>query len=332
MSKKTGLIVAVVVGVVVLVSVVLSAGPAQQPPVITSLEAEADRISPSGSTDIVCVASSPGGSELGYDWWASAGDIEGSGANITWLAPDSEGEYTVSVIVTDTRGATATESLGINVTANRPPEIDSLKADATWTLASGSMQVACNASDPDGDELSYKWEYDGGEISPISEDGSVITWTAPEEVGEYQITVVVSDGHGGSATESLSVKVMPDQPPVIEGLVVTKDRHEHCYLQEASFGYHVGKEQEYDIECLVTDTVPGTELERFYDLFYEWEWPEGEVSEASADGSMITWIAPDRSVYTTVTVTVSDMAGNTASASVDLNVVTCSVCRFGYCP
>lgn len=330
MSKKTGLIVAVVVGVVVLVSVVLSAGPAHQPPVIASLEVKSDRVFPSGSTEIVCTASSPGGRELGYEWSASGGDIQGTGANITWIAPDSEGTYTVSVNVTDTRGATAADSVGINVTSNRPPDIDSLTSDALWTLPSGSLQVACNASDPDGDDLSYRWEYEAGEISQVSEDGSVISWTAPEEPGQYSITVTVTDGHGGSDTETLSVKVMPDQPPIIEGLVISHDR---CYLQEASFGYYVGREQEYAIECIVSDTVPGTTMERFYDLFYEWEWQEGEVSETSADGSMITWIAPDESVYrTTITVTVSDMAGNTASASVDLSVVACSVCRFGYCP
>jgi len=325
MSKKTGLIVAVVVGVVVLVSVVLSAGPAHHPPVITSLEAGADRVSPSGSIDIVCVASSAGGAELTYEWSESGGVIQGTGASVTWTAPDSEGTYTVYVNVTDTRGATASDSVSINVTANRPPEIDSLTADAMWTLPSGSLKVECNASDPDGHEVSYKWEYDGGEISPISEDGSVITWTAPEEVGEYQITVVVSDGHGGSATETLQVRVVTGQPPIIEALVVTKDRHGHCYLQKASFGYHAGREQVYDVEC--TASHPDG-----FDLTYEWEWQKGEVSETSADGSIITWTAPDSSGYVTITVTVSDMAGNTASASVDLNVVACSVCRFGYCP
>ena len=330
MSRKTGLIVAVVVGVVVLVTVVLSAGPVPQPPVIASLEAGADRVSPSGSTEIVCIASSPGGAELTYEWAESGGVIQGTGASVTWTAPDSEGAYTVSVTVTDTRGATASDSVSINVTANRPPEIDSLTADAMWTLPSGSLQVECNASDPDGHELRYAWTTTGGDID---DTGTEVNWTAPEDPGIYSITVTVTDGHGGSDTGTLSVKVMPDQPPVIEGLVVTKDRHGHCYLQTASFGYYVGREQKYDIECFVTGTVPGTTMERFYDLFYEWEWQEGEVSETSADGSMITWIAPDKSVYrTTITVTVSDMAGNTASASVDLNVVSCSVCRFGYCP
>jgi len=329
MNRGRYIVIAVVVATAVILSIVVFSMLKNDPPIIASLEAEADRISPSGSTNIVCVASSPGGSELSYEWSASGGLIQGTGASVTWIAADSEGEYTVSVTVTDTRGATATDSVDINVTLNRPPEVDTLTADAEWAFPAGSITVSCNASDLDGHELHYEWTATGGHISGT---GSEVTWTAPEEPGQHSITVTVDDGHGGSDTETLSVNVMPDQPPVIEALVVTKDRHEHCYLQEASFGYHVGREQKYDIECVIADTVPGTTMELFYNLFYEWEWQEGEVSETSADGSMITWMAPDKSVYFTITVTVSDIAGNTASASVDLNVVACSVCRFGYCP
>ncbi|MFU8796355.1 MAG: Ig-like domain-containing protein [Dehalococcoidia bacterium] len=329
MNRGRYIVIAVVAVTAVVLSIVVFSMLNNDPPVITSLEAATDRVSPSGSTDIVCVASSAGGAELEYEWSASGGVIQGTGASVTWIAAASEGEYAVSVIVTDSRGATASDSVSINVTSNRPPGVDSLTADTEWVFPSGSLRVACSASDPDGHELRYEWTATGGDVSGTD---SEVTWTAPEDLGQHSITVTVTDGHGGSDTETLSVKVMPDQPPVIEALVVTKDRHEHCYLQKASFGYHVGKEQKYDIDCVVSETVPDTTIERFYDLFYEWEWPEGEVSETSADGSVITWTAPNKSVYTTITVTVSDMAGNTASASVDLNVVSCSVCRFGYCP
>lgn len=322
MNRGRYIVVAVVVATAVTLSILVFSMLNSDPPVIASLEAGADRVSPSGSTEIVCVASSPGSAELTYEWAKSGGVMQGTGARVTWKAPDSEGEYTVSVIVTDTRGTTVSDSVSINVTANRPPQIESLTADALWTRPSGSLQVQCNASDPDGHDLHYEWTATGGDID---DTGTEVTWTAPEDPGQFSITVTVTDGHGGSDTETLSVKVMPGQPPVIEALVVTKDRHDHCYLQTASFGYHVGKEQMYDVEC--TASHPDG-----FDLTYEWEWQEGEVSETSADGSMVTWTAPNKSVYTTITVTVSDMAGNTASASVDLNVVSCSVCRFGHCP
>jgi hypothetical protein len=125
---------------------------------------------------------------------------------------------------------------------------------------------------------------------------------------------VVTDGYGSSDTRTLPVSVAPEQPPVIEELRITAD---HCYLKESFAGFYVGKEQVYDIECIVADT--GIEL------FYEWSCTSGEIS---GEGSMTTWTAPDTSGKITVTVTVSDIAGNMAGKNLVLNVVSCSACTF----
>ena len=116
---------------------------------------------------------------------------------------------------------------------------------------------------------------------------------------------------------------MPKQPPHIEALLVTADRHGHCYLKTYSGGYYVGKGQKYDIECVVAVTDS--------QLSYQWSCHDGEISEISEDGSMITWTAPDISVRTMVAVTVSDTANHAVSANVSLSVVSCSVCTFGPC-
>ena len=115
------------------------------------------------------------------------------------------------------------------------------------------------------------------------------------------------------------------QPPVIAALNVTKERHGHCYLiQEDVSKYKVGREQKYDIECVVLPTNGGL----FYRLSYEWECDDGEIE---GEGAMITWTAPNTSADVTVTVTVSDIAGNSISESVALNVVSCSPCTFREC-
>ena len=46
---------------------------------------------------------------------------------------------------------------------------------------------------------------------------------------------------------------------------------------------------------------------------------------------MITWTAPkpSGSIEVTVTVIVSDIAGNMVSKNISLNVVSCSACTFG---
>ena len=306
---------AVVVALVIILDTIL----ANHLPAITSLEAP-ERITPSGSCQIVCHATDPDGDNLNYNWLASGGNISGTGAAVNWTAPISVGYHYVTVTVTDGHGGKVVNSVTITVRANRMPIITSLVADADWTLPSGSIQVTCTASDSDGDELSYEWSTTGGDIS---DTGPIVSWTAPQEVGIYQVTVVVTDGHGSSATGTLYPSVATGQPPIIEVLLVTKDRYGHCYLRAYSWGYKVGQGKKYDIECIISDTSP--------EVSYNWLCDGGEISEFFEDGSMITWTAPYASGYFTITVIVSDIAGNMASMYMSLNVVACSACTFGSC-
>lgn len=117
---------------------------------------------------------------------------------------------------------------------------------------------------------------------------------------------------------------LPQEPPTIEALLVSKERHGHCYLiQEDTTKYKVGREQKYDLECVVADAGPA--------LSYEWSCDVGSLSDISSNGSVITWTAPSTSGQATITVTVSNAAGQTAGESVALTVVSCSPCTFGGC-
>jgi len=203
MNKKRWLIITVIVAAAVLVSILSYTMLVNHPPVIR-LGVESARVFPSGSTQIVCIASDRDGNELSYEWSAVAGEIHGEGAMVTWIAPDYEGIYNVSVTVTDSRGGDVTDHVPITVKANEPPTITSLTADAPWTTPSGSLQVTCEAEDPDHDELSYEWTATAGDITGT---GAAANWTAPEDVDKYAITVVVTDGHGGSATRTLHISV-----------------------------------------------------------------------------------------------------------------------------
>jgi len=320
MNRRLGLIITAVGIAVVLLAVLLPGVLVGRPPEITALQAASQRVFPSGSTEIVCIVSSPDGVELNYEWQATGGSLEGEGAIVVWTAPAVEGFFHVEVTVSDHRGNAVTKQIRITSKANVPPMIASLTADAGWTLPSGSLQITCEAEDPDGDALSYLWTATDGSISGT---GAIVTWTAPEDVGKYDITVVVSDGHGGSATRTLRVSVETGQPPIIQALEVTSERHEHCYLiKENSLRYKVGRNQLYDIECIAHHPD-------HLELSYEWECEDGEIE---GEGSLITWTAPNTSNDVTVTVIVSDSTGRTASESITLNVVGCSPCTFRGCP
>jgi hypothetical protein len=315
MNKTRGLIIVGIVVAAVLISILLYTMLASHRLAITKLKAEAAWVTPLGSLNVTCNATAPRGDELSYNWSASGGKITGEGATVTWTAPLSSGSYNVTVTVTDGLGGEVMEWVTIEVRSNNPPTIIRLTANADWITPSGSIQLTCGASDPDGDELSYEWTASAGDISGM---GAVVNWTASQEVGAYNVTVVVKDGYGGEDTEFVRLFVDLDTPPTIENLIVIAK--EPKYLKTITNGYMVGRTKEYDIECKVSDNSSV--------VSYVWSCDGGEIS---GEGYMITWTAPNPSgsVYVTVTVVVSDVAGNMVSKSILFDVVSCSACTFG---
>ncbi len=314
MNKKRWLVIVVIVVAAIALAILLDTMLANHRPVITSLKAP-ERVIPSGSCQIVCTASDRDGDELSYTW-SGGGLIKGEGSTVTWTAPYYPlGYYNVAVMVTDGHGGEATKAVAIEVKTSKPPKINSLVADADWTTPSGSLQVTCNASAPDDDELSYEWSTTGGNITGT---GPEVIWTAPEEVGVYQVTVVVTDAFGQEDTTLMSLSVSLGTPPIIEDLIVIAK--EPKYLIKTSIGYTVGQTKEYDIECIASGTS---------ELVYEWSCDGGEISEISEDGSIITWTAPGTSGKVPVMVIVSDSAGNKVGKSTVFIVASCSPCEFG---
>jgi len=304
----------------ILVVFILTMGgcvPANQPPSVTSLEAKQDVILPLSSCLIECVASDEDGDELSYAWTASQGKIlDVNGATIAWSAPKSEGIYNIMVKIADGNGGEATGSVTITVKDNHPPAINGLKADADWVNPLDSCQIKCVAEDPDGDELSYEWSASGGDISGT---GGTVKWNAPDKVGLWDITVIVTDSYGGEEKRSLTVSVAQNPPPVIEDLLITPK--EPKYAKEVSGAYWILKGKTCEIECIATSASG--------ELNYEWV-AEGDNTgggQISGEGSVITWKASSGADTITITVTVSDIAGLKASKNVVFQVKTCA-CAF----
>jgi len=294
--------------------------PANQPPAITSLQAERELVLTLESCQVECVASDPEGGELSYEWHASGGNISSEEAIATWVAPDEVGEYVVSVNVTDVDGNSATQSVNIVVRENRSPEIVDFGASKEWVVPSGNCTLICEASDPDNDSLSYEWLASGGNITG---KGDTVTWVAPEDIGNYTITVVVTDEFGGEGSASLSIKVAFNKLPIIKNLIVTaKHIYEQKYLKKIPGGYKVGEGISYEIKCTASDPDGG-------ELFYEWSTDGGSIS---GKGATVTFTAPGWSTVgtepLTVTITVSDSNGGTTTDSIAFTVVSLTSCKW----
>jgi len=88
---------------------------------------------------------------------------------------------------------------------NQPPVISSLEAKYINVDPRAASEIRCLASDPDGDELDFKWSCTGGDLSGA---GTVVTWRAPNSYGDYHVMVIVKDTNGGSAQAILTLSVV----------------------------------------------------------------------------------------------------------------------------
>ena len=194
-------------------------------PVITALSAD-HQVPILGKTPVICDASDPNGDNLTYKWTATGGTIDGTASTVTWTAPEKGGDYDIMVVVSDSKGGSATGNVIINVPEkpNNPPVITALKfarqGRLPITIKLSDVQqnkipeliikrfetadISCLASDPDNDELDYAWMTTGGKLIG---NGANVQWIAPGEPGNYTISVEVSDSKGAAVTFSIPVTV-----------------------------------------------------------------------------------------------------------------------------
>ena len=153
----------------------------------------------------------PDGSIASYAWDLGNGQT-GTGAAIQAVYTEA-GIYTVTLTVTDDRGATGTQTLDIEVSedSNIAPG-----ADFTADPVSGTVPLTVNfdgsaSADVDGTIASYAWNFGNGQNG----SGVVPAAATYNFPGTYTVTLTVTDNKGaiGTATQTITVTPPPNQPP-----------------------------------------------------------------------------------------------------------------------
>ena len=99
---------------------------------------------------------------------------------------------------------------------NKGNEIISITSSISEVKGGFTVELACEATDQDGDKLTYFWESASGSLD---QNGDSATWTAPADTGVYFITCTVSDDYGASAVGSIAIRVISAQSVELKGKV-----------------------------------------------------------------------------------------------------------------
>jgi predicted secreted protein len=276
-------------------SVVVSTRP-NTAPIISSLLPANSNLSRGGSTAVAASASDPDGDMLSYSWSVGNSDwsYTGSGDEITLNAPDTASSSTmVTVTVTDTVGASTSSTVIVNTVPNGSPTVSSIYPKNNPIARGGSTDIVVNASDPNGDTLSYSWSTDDPSNWMISGSGDTVTLSAPDTPNASTlVTVTVSDDLGASTSATTQVSTVDNKAPSITSLPNIPNQVD------------VGRGATFDYQATASDPDdPSSSL--------TWNLNTNPSTSASIDSTgLVTWTVDTDLAETNVTMEVTVSDGN----------------------
>ncbi len=182
--------------------------------------------------------------------------------------------------------------LDFNLTINAPPVVSSVGASNATPMTGAAIGVSCNATDPDGNPMSYAWS-DGEAGGAFTGSGASVSYTAAKG-GSITITCTVSDGKGGTA--SGSVTIAANGPPVVNSVTASD--------------YTPNTGATIVVSCNATDPDDDP-------LSYSWS-DGGAGGTFAGSGWTVDYTVPILGSIT-ITCTVSDGLGGVASLSMTIN-------------
>lgn len=218
-----------------------------QPPVAHALELKLSDVTVAPGETVTLEAVVEPAGNWGFRWQVTGGKLAASGANATFEAPQTLGEYTVSVAVP---AYDLEDAVTVNVeSGSRAVTLASLSG-STRMATGASLALAATVTGQSTEEL--HWYSEGGELDVTGLDA---VFTAPHEAGHYEVTASLPDDSAvvgsltidvsGAILEPFTVAVIPDMQtlvlheelrPLVEGigewLVENVDDHKIAFVTQ----------------------------------------------------------------------------------------------------
>jgi len=147
----------------------------------------------------------PDGDTISYAWeFGDGGTANTQQATHSYSSP---GTFTVNVTASDGKGGTARNSTAVTVLANQPPSEPTMTITPSMIYRGTTVTFDTTSTDPDGDTISYAWEFgDGGTASTQEATHSY------SSLGTFAVNVTAFDGKGGTASNSTTITVRNRAP------------------------------------------------------------------------------------------------------------------------
>jgi outer membrane autotransporter protein len=235
----------------------------------------------------------PDGQIVSYRWTNSANQTIATGATPTVRLPD--GLQTLTLLVTDNTGASASDTVSIRITApatNQLPianaGIDRVVADTDAQAGEAVILDGTASRDPDGTIATYQWLVG---TSTVLATGATPTVRLPD--GPHTLTLRVTDNAGGIASDSVVVTIGAAAPTAAP-------------LANAGADRFVPDSNSLEGETVVLDASASTDADG---TIATYQWFNG--TQVIATGVTATVNLPDGESFITLIVTDDD--GNTGS-------------------
>lgn len=179
------------------------------------VDAGADQEAEARSTvTLAGTATDPDGDAITYAWTQVDGPAVtltgGNTASATFTAPDVSADTVLSFRLTATANGVSVSDL-VNVTVHKANRAPTGTGGTITVDENAKVTINSNATDPDGDTLTYAWTQTGGpNVSLTGTDSSKLEFTAPKVNSDTELTfsLTVTDSDGASTGEiNYTVKV-----------------------------------------------------------------------------------------------------------------------------